>query len=230
MSENSKSSLTMMVPFDKPFFIDIHGLRDAYDRYENELLKGTGWLMEDIGRARDLKFAQMHYFGLSTFFTEISLGLAYWLALREVGYSKSSPLLFHGNNLVLRCVAIWNRMGYGLNELFDLGIPDDEMHFGTAIDHLCTKSRVERPVRNRAKKLKMLYDKGADLRTWRNKYIHQYGEYFEKERGKKGDIVSESFSWNPKDRIDMVERLAKILIPTHPQLKRVMRLCYELFI
>ena len=226
----------ILKPSQNPLFVEHPYLRKNYNRFELDALDDTDWLWQQliIDETSDdplitvkLEWRRMHYHGLAQFFTEIAICYAYWQTLVACGIEYSQTLLFHGNNVVLRIVSCWDRMGFCLNDRFDLGHPENDPYFGIIITELCSRLDIERRHVRRIRKLKEIFDKDAKLRDWRNKYLHRYGEYFSIENS--GDIKISSFP-NNKQRTQMVQELNTILEKSFTNIKHAMKLLSELFL
>jgi hypothetical protein len=228
----------MLIPPDKPFFIDHPDLRKCYEKIEFEVFRDTHWLDKDLVADSDSLdevtnlWNRMHFYGLASFFKEIAMCYAYWQALIEVGIEPPAILLFHGKNVVIRIVSCWDRMCFSLNELFKLDIPEQEIKFDTIIPELRKANTVSRAQLKRVQRLKTKFDKDAQIRKWRHKYVHRHGEYFLREEGKKeGKVVTvtESFPLRIEDKREMVKSLQRLLPQSFSLLKSAMQICSQLF-
>jgi translation initiation factor 1 (eIF-1/SUI1) len=230
--------MVIAVPSHKPFFIDHPDLKECYEKMEFEVLCDTHWLVKDLVPYSDSpdevknSWNRMHFHGLASFFTEIAMCYAYWLALVELGIEYPTVLLFHGNNVVIRIVSCWDRIGFSLNELFELGIPENRTYFDPVIQELCKANMVDHAQLERVRRLKTEFDKDAKVRKWRHKYVHRHGEYFLIEEEKKeGKVVTvtESFPLSIEDKREMVKALQQLLPQSFSLLKSAVQICSQLF-
>lgn len=227
MGKGEHNALTMKAPASNPFFISIEGLEQLYERFEFQLLKDTGCLWRWLSDLDEITFEQMHFYGLADFFTEIAMSYAYYLALKEVGVSDSCQLLYFANNVVLRNVACWDRMAYALNAFLVLELEDKDIKFDKVVQVARQSPKTSTSIRKKIARLKKMFDKGRNIREWRNIYLHRHGEYFEKQAD--GMLQFEYFTLSRDDRKEALSRLEKLLEPSFQILKEAMIICSEIF-
>lgn len=209
----------MIVPSQKPFFIDHPELQPRYETNECEVLGSTMWLWSDISES----WHALRFYGLAQFFTEIGMCYAYWLSLRDIDIHDPNLLLFHGNNVVLRVVSCWDRMGSFLNDLYDLGISQHDVSFGAVIQEM---NRQSVALRKHRRQLQRLFDSDSEIRDWRHRYVHRHGEHYSVDRN--ASLVTEAISFQREDLQGMVDELDEIFASSFDRLKSAMHVCADI--
>ncbi len=230
----------VMKPAQNPLFVSHPDLARHYERFEGEALADTNWLWQPLDDSAPFEmgtdalpehvgksWGRMHYHGLALFFVEIAQCFAYFQALLEAGVDSAPTLLFHGNNAVPRMASCWDRMGFILSDLFDLHGREDEVCFGKAVEELCGRTDLGSRKLRLFRGLKRVFDQDKELRTWRHKYVHRYGEHYKIDRPA-GNVTVAIISWSSEERAGTIQELSGILPRSFSRLAEAMKTCSEL--
>jgi hypothetical protein len=225
----------MLQPSQKNYFIDHPDLMSTHEKISSLMILGTSSLWMELRGSPEIEklvppgffWNRMLFHGLSLFFTDTAGCYAYWLSLMEVGIEDPSILLFHGNNAVVRVIACWDRMGYCLNQLFELGITEYRVSFKNVLKEISKLEANNHPNLDSYELLVSLFTKSDDLVAWRNKYLHRYGEYYSIEN--EGNLTSEYFPWSKEDKAEIQASLRETLPDAFVNLKKAMILCSALY-
>jgi hypothetical protein len=175
------------------------------------------------------RWCWLHFHGLAHFFTEIVYSFAFVQALVSIKDVEPNTVLFHGNNLVFRIVACWDRIGFLLNERFKLGIKDKNISFRKVVNKLLEKNNfVTRTEEDIIREVKALFENDSSIREWRNRYMHQYGEHFAKEFD--DGITTENFLFSREDQEVLENEMVSLLNQSFPRLKLAMELISGLLV
>jgi hypothetical protein len=228
--------IVIKIPSQNPLFISIPTLEAKFDQSLLIALNDTDWLWRELSIDKNeepndhirfqREWRRMQFYGLAEFFNEIGYYIAYLKAINSFSEIQANTVFFHGNNVILRMTACWDRIGRFLDNRFDLQLTED-VYFGTVIDELLRIKKFKKTERKYFIELKKLFSQDKELRRWRNNYIHNYGEYFEKEI--ENNLVSESFPLDPKSRELMRIKLMSLVEDSYPRLKLTMKLTSEIF-
>lgn len=226
----------IMIPSQNPLFISIPTLEAKFDYLLVTTTTDTNWLWRELSIEKEeepddhirfqREWRRMQFHGLALFFNEIAYYLAYLEAINSFSEIQENTVLFHGNNVILRMTACWDRIGRFLHNRFNLSISDN-VYFGTVIDEILMKKQYRKNEKKHLLEMKKQFSQDKKIRDWRNNYTHNYGEYFEREN--EGGLVFEYFPLDQKSREISRIKLISIIEDSYPRLKLTMKLTSEIF-
>lgn len=224
------------IPGQNPLFISIPTLTAKFEYLLLSTTSDTDWLWMELSIEKEeepdsiiraqREWRRMQFYGLAEFFNEIAYYLAYLDAINTFPEIQSNTVMFHGSNIILRMTACWDRVGRFLYDRFELNFTDN-IYFGTVVDEILKDKRYKKTEKKHLLEMKRQFSQDKKIRDWRNNYIHNYGEYFEREIEK--NIVTEYFPLDPKSREFLRNKLIDLIHESFPRLKLIMKLTSKLF-